>query len=137
MNNLVGQVFGVPVGYVGSVMSNLAKMNMRGVTEDINEQHMTPWAEMCAAAKIENTPLSPYLDQELLYNNSTAVNGSAIEATGYSYNHPTVTTEVILPRLNLCLLGASALICTPMFHCRRYGNACSTTLISSFSQKDI
>jgi hypothetical protein len=35
---------------------------------------------------ITNTPLTPYLDQELLYNNSLSVDGSKIESTGYVDN---------------------------------------------------
>ncbi len=37
---------------------------------------------------IEITPLSPYLDKELLGNNSLAIDGSAIEATGFKYEVP-------------------------------------------------
>jgi len=37
--------------------------------------------------------LSPYLDKELLGNTHLTVDGSAIEATGFSYEVPEVTTE--------------------------------------------
>lgn len=43
---------------------------------------------------IENTPLTPYLDKELLYNNGLAVDGSKVEATGFSYAHPAPRAEV-------------------------------------------
>jgi len=50
---------------------------------------------MCQAAGIPSTPLTPYLDPELLYNNSFSVDGSAIESTGFKYTYPKVTTELI------------------------------------------
>lgn len=39
---------------------------------------------------ILNTPLTPFIDKELLYNNHVAVDGTAIQATGFTYNHPKV-----------------------------------------------
>ena len=33
--------------------------------------------------------------QELLYNNSLAVDGSAIEATGFAYKHPAPTAALL------------------------------------------
>jgi hypothetical protein len=67
-----------------SIASNFAKLNMQSITETVNEKHMAPWMRMCQDAGISNTPLSPYLDKELLYNNATSVDGTAIEATGFA-----------------------------------------------------
>ena len=39
------------------------QLNMSGVVEDSNDKHLAPWSEACHRDKIENTPLSPYLDQ--------------------------------------------------------------------------
>jgi len=50
---------------------------------------------MCQAAGIASTPLTPYLDPELLYNNSFSVDGSAIESTGFKYNYPNVTEALV------------------------------------------
>lgn len=95
INDLLTALFGIETGFFGSVMSNLAKLNMSGVTEESNEKHMQPWAEMCRAGSIENSPLSPYLDQELLYNNSLCVDGSKIEKLGFSYSKPAPTVELL------------------------------------------
>lgn len=51
---------------------------------------------MTKKANISFTPLSPYIDQELLYNNSLNVDGSAIEQTGFKYQHPKITTELVV-----------------------------------------
>ena len=65
---------------------------MDSVTEDINEKHLAPWAELLKKSGIRSSPLSPYLDEELLYNNALAVNGSKIEKeTGFTYSVPNMT----------------------------------------------
>lgn len=94
-NEILEKIFGIETGYYGSMMSNLAKVNFKGVTEEVNEKHLTPWSELLKANNIVNSPLTPYLDQELLYNNSLSVDGSAIEATGFVYDHPQVTVELV------------------------------------------
>lgn len=93
LSELLSPLFGIDSEYVGSVLSSFAKLNMTSVTDDVNEKHMEPWAAMCTEAGISNTPLTPYLDKELLYNNDTSVDGNAIEATGFAYKHPAVTEE--------------------------------------------
>ena len=80
-------------------MSNLAKVNFKGVTEEVNDKHMKPWSELCREAGIANTPLTPYLDPELLYNNSLSVDGSAIEKTGFVYKHPNLTKDLVLEQI--------------------------------------
>lgn len=67
-------------------------MNLNSVVEDINEKHLQPWADILKANNVQNSPLSPYLDPELLYNNAISVNGSAIEdRTGFKYSVPHLT----------------------------------------------
>ena len=36
---------------------------MTDIVDESNEKHLEPWSEACQRDKIENTPLSPYLDQ--------------------------------------------------------------------------
>eukprot|EP00727_Mastigamoeba_balamuthi_P014435 m51a1_g9616 putative nad dependent epimerase (367) ;mRNA; f:1086466-1088291 len=88
-------VFGIQTSFVGALMSNVAKMNLKGVAEEINDKHLKPWSDLCKAASITTTPLTPYLDPELLYNNSLSVDGSGIEATGFKYQYPTVSVDLI------------------------------------------
>ena len=44
------------------------QLHMSGATEESNEKHLAPWSAACHRDNISNTPLSPYMDQELLYN---------------------------------------------------------------------
>ena len=68
---------------------------MSSATEESNEKHLAPWSDACAADGISNTPLSPYLDQELLYNKHLRVDGSRIEATGFGYLQPQPTLQLL------------------------------------------
>lgn len=62
--------------------------------EAVNEKHLAPWAELVRKNGIVVTPLSPYLDEELLYNNALSVDGSKIEReTKFSYSVPNLTNE--------------------------------------------
>lgn len=41
-----------------------------------------------------NTPLTPYIDKELLQHTPLHIDGSAIEReTGFEYTHPNVSTQ--------------------------------------------
>jgi len=95
INKILEAIFGISTGFYGSIMSNAARLNFKDVVEDVNDKHLKPWSEMCTAAGIASTPLTPYLDPELLYNNSFSVDGSAIEATGFKYSYPNVTEELV------------------------------------------
>jgi nucleoside-diphosphate-sugar epimerase len=68
ISTLVSSLFKIEHDYFGTMMSNLAKLHMSGATEESNEKHLGPWSAACHRDNISNTPLSPYMDQELLYN---------------------------------------------------------------------
>ncbi|KAF7722582.1 hypothetical protein EC973_002935 [Apophysomyces ossiformis] len=94
INKQLQSIFGITTGYHGSVVSSFAKLNLDSVIEDVNEKHLAPWAELVRKSDIQVTPLSPYLDEELLYNNALSVDGSKIEReTGFVYTVPKLTQE--------------------------------------------
>ncbi|RHZ50555.1 hypothetical protein Glove_495g26 [Diversispora epigaea] len=93
INKRIGSVFDIPTGFFGTITSNFAQLNLDNAVEDINEKHMRPWTVLLRKNRIKNTPLSPYLDKELLYNNALCVDGSKIEETGFEYEVPQVTDE--------------------------------------------
>ena len=114
ISELVSTIFGIRYGYHGTVLSNLARLNMSDVVDSSNEKHLGPWSEACNECGIVNTPLTPYLDkvycyccqlfdvfllimmllfQELLYNKHLHINGSKLEKTGFTFEHPKMTTE--------------------------------------------
>jgi len=94
---LLRDIYQIKTDYQGSVISNFAMLNLESVTEDINDKHLQPWSELCKAKGINNTPLTPYLDKELLYNNSLSINGAKITTElGFKYEVPEMKKEHLL-----------------------------------------
>jgi len=96
ISRIVDQIFGIKHAYVGLIMSSAAaKMNAESLCNEVNEKHMQPWSDICQRDSISNTPLTPYLHQELLMNNNLSVDGSKIEKEGFTYAHPEPTKELV------------------------------------------
>jgi len=93
-NKHLETLFGIKTKFAGKMLTKAAtSLGMDSVTATVNDKHVAPWSKMTKEKGIEITPLSPYLDKELLGNNPLSVDGSAIEATGFNYEVPTMTTE--------------------------------------------
>lgn len=88
ISDQVSQVFGISYDFLGSVFSNVARVNMSSVVDDINDKHMKPWSDACVRDSIKNTPLNPFIDQELLYNKHLYLDGSKLEKTGFQLEKP-------------------------------------------------
>lgn len=81
--------------YYGSLFVKF-QTDMCSLVEEVNDKHLGPWAEACSLDGVENTPLTPYLDQELLYNKHLYLDGSKLEKTGFSLIVPEVTKEKLM-----------------------------------------
>jgi hypothetical protein len=73
---------------------------MNEIVEDINSTHMGPWIDLCSKYDIQSTPLSPRVSPEVMKDNELYADGSAIEATGFTYEHPNIKKEDILEMIN-------------------------------------
>lgn len=93
ISEIVSTIFNIQHEFVGSKMSTIAKLNMNNIVEEINDKHMEPWADACQRDNIMNTPLNPFIDQELLYNKHLHLDGSRLEALGFGYQKPELTIE--------------------------------------------
>lgn len=94
INAFLEQIFGIETGFWGSMASNVAKtLSLKAIAEEANDKHLKPWSDLCKEQGITSTPLSPYIDQELLSNNSLSISGAGIEKTGFKYSHPKLTKE--------------------------------------------
>ncbi|OWF49963.1 dTDP-D-glucose 4,6-dehydratase-like isoform X2 [Mizuhopecten yessoensis] len=91
--HLVAELFNVQYDFVGSMFSNIARVNMTSVVEEINDKHMTPWAEACQTDNVSNTPLDPFIDEELLYNKHLYLDGKKLLETGFIYQIPAPRLE--------------------------------------------
>lgn len=94
VNGYLGDIFGINVGFVGRMLSNVARINMDGAVEVANEKHLQPWGKLCAERNID-TVLSPFIHRELLVRNHFNVDGSAITTTGFVYEHPELTVQLL------------------------------------------
>lgn len=88
MNALLKTVFGIETDFVGTFLSNLAKLNFKSICNDANDAHSPVWLSALEEQKIFNTPLSTMISHELLYNHPLSVDGSAITKTGFTYSVP-------------------------------------------------
>jgi len=95
INSILEKIFQIQTDFHGTIVSNLAKLNFKAAQEAVNEKHLAPWSELCKNSGIENTPLTPYLDPELLYNTPLSVDGSAIEKLGFKYDFPMINEELL------------------------------------------
>lgn len=93
---LLEAIFGIKSGFMGNLASNLATgIAMKTVAETANDKHLKPWSDLCKQQGISNTPLTPYLDEELLYNNPLSVDGTAVVATGFKYKYPEINEDLL------------------------------------------
>jgi len=100
LNVVIEKVFGIQTGHMGTLKSEAAKlMTTESLLEEINGEIIPTWVKMTSEAKLEYTPLSPYLDAEAIANKSLCVDGSKIESTGFKYEHPMVTDVEIKEQL--------------------------------------
>jgi len=91
----IGNIFNIQTGFHGTIASNLAQF-IDNAADDANDKHMRPWASLLRKNRIKNTPLSPYVDKELLYHNALSVDGTKIiQETGFNYEVPQITDEKI------------------------------------------
>jgi nucleoside-diphosphate-sugar epimerase len=96
INDVLEEIYGIKTGFLGKAMSSMAKaLGMKNLTDTVNDKHLKPWSDLCKNRGIHDTPLTPYLDEELLYKCDLTINGSAIESTGFNYQRPNLTADSI------------------------------------------
>jgi hypothetical protein len=99
--NIISTLFRIETGFVGTLMSTAAKLHLSGVAEQANEDHVPPWGKLCQDAQIANTPVSPYIDAELLKDNHLAVNGSRLASQGgFKYEVPRIAPDLVREQLD-------------------------------------
>lgn len=97
LSNMLGEIFGIKVDFYGSTMSSLASMQLTAVAEEANDKHVPGWTKLCQAKGISHTPLSPYIDKELLRNNNLSVDGAKItKDLGFKYDYPKFEKDNLL-----------------------------------------
>ncbi len=72
-------------GFYGTIISAFAKLHLDGVVDDVNDENLDPWAELQMQAGItQTTPLSPFMEKELLKDTDLSMDGTKFEKeTGF------------------------------------------------------
>ena len=71
-------------------------MDLNSVVEEINDKHMGPWAEACSIDGVENTPLTPFIDRELLHRQHLYLDPRKLtEQTNFNYIYKKLTKEAL------------------------------------------
>ncbi|KAI2465047.1 hypothetical protein F4781DRAFT_439062 [Annulohypoxylon bovei var. microspora] len=94
---IIGEVFGIETGFQGQLLSNLARLNMDSVVDDVNDDVLGPWADLLSDAGITRPgPLTPFMEKELLKDTDLSMDGSRLEeVVGFEYQKPTITKELV------------------------------------------
>jgi len=100
INVILEKIFNIKTGTINFAQSELSKLVATDdLVNEVNGETGITWLKLLQEYKIEFSPLSPYLYRENLSNNSMSINGSAIEKTGFKYEHPIVTEDEIRDQL--------------------------------------
>jgi len=101
LNVILEKVFGIKTDVLGAIKSEAIKLiDPQNLLPEINGEHAPTWSTMLKDAKLEYSPLTPWLDTEAMMQKSLCVDGSSIEATGFTYEKPNVTEEVVKEQIN-------------------------------------
>eukprot|EP01083_Nonionella_stella_P200426 733959_1 len=93
-NNILEKLFNMKCGFTNSAINKAAKNMMGQVAAHSNNKHVPMWSDVCKAYNITSSPLTPYIDIEILTKNYLCIDGQLIEKElGFKYKYPNV--EVI------------------------------------------
>lgn len=86
---IFADVFGIQTGFQGTLINTFARMNLEHVVDDVNDETLDPWAELQEKAGIlagGSSPLTPFMEKELLRDADLSLDGSLFERTvGFKY----------------------------------------------------
>jgi nucleoside-diphosphate-sugar epimerase len=93
INECLEAVFGIKTGFIGTALSLLANVNLKAAAEEVNDKHMKPWIALCKRHGISHTPLTAYIDPEVIAEKQLSVDGTKITTLGFKYDHPKLTPQ--------------------------------------------
>ncbi|KAI9452322.1 NAD-P-binding protein [Russula earlei] len=91
-------VFGTTFEYHNFVTSAMMRLRLEDLVEDINEAHVSGWAEMLTRSDppVTKTPLSAYMDPFSLSKHTVAFSNKKIQRIiGYHLRRPNMTADVL------------------------------------------
>jgi len=101
INSLLESVYGIETKFLEPVKMTAAQaLGPKYLVGYINDIHLKPFSDAMRKYNIADTPLTPYLDEELVKDTATYVSGAKIESLGFKYQYPNVTAELLKEVLN-------------------------------------
>jgi len=96
INDILEQIFGIKTAFLNSIkMSMASSMGTKFLVGFANDEHLKPFSDACKKYGITDTPLTPYLDEELIKEVNVAIDGTAITKLGFSYDFPKPTADLL------------------------------------------
>ena len=85
MAKIIHDTFNIDTGFYGTIISAFARLNLDHVVDEVNDESLDPWADLQSKAGIsQTTPLSPFMERELLKDTDLSLDGSLFEReTGF------------------------------------------------------
>jgi len=94
INKILEGIFGIKTDFVSTLkMAAASAMGTKFLVGFANDQHLKPFSDACKKYGIHDTPLTPYLDEELVYSNPLSIDGTAITGIGFKYQVPAPSVE--------------------------------------------
>jgi len=96
INAALEEVYGIKTGFLNTMLMVGAKaLGTKYLVEHVNDMHLKPFSDAMKGYGIHDTPLTPYLDEELIKDTETYIDGSAIKKLGFSYDHKELNAATI------------------------------------------
>lgn len=78
----LAEVFNLKVSFTGSLVSQLAKMNLDDIVDDMNELSLPEWADLIEKSNISRPgPIGPFVERDVLKDQDMSIDGSLFEKT--------------------------------------------------------
>lgn len=100
ITDLLCDIFNIKSDYFGITLSNATKLDLAGAVEEINDKHLSPWAELCQKDDVMNTPLTPFMDEELLLHKHLNLSNDKMKSFGYQLRVPKLTKQSLEEIIN-------------------------------------
>lgn len=93
ISELIKELFDVKVDYYGTLVSSV--VDLENAADEANDKHLIPWFQACKKDGIQNTPLSPHMDFEVLLNKHLNLSGDKLKRMGFELKHPELNAETV------------------------------------------
>jgi len=101
IHELLEEIYGIKTGFLNAIKMKAASgMGTKFLVGIANDEHLKPFSDACKSHGVVDTPLTPYLDEELIKPNYTAVDGTAITKLGFQYDYPKISADLCKEVLN-------------------------------------